>query len=107
MGKSFNDVMKMDEMVEDGIKSGNIISFFSLKATTQTIQRPRNFRVKKKEYDVVWSCRTLNTLFTNLNIGSTIHNHISNRQSILNGEHQHITIIILILKMFNHFITFM
>ena len=38
MGKSFMEVLKMGEMIEDEIKTGRIVSFAALKATTQAIQ---------------------------------------------------------------------
>ncbi|XP_070055314.1 uncharacterized protein [Nicotiana tomentosiformis] len=38
LGKSFNDVVKMGEMVEEGIKSGKIMSYFALKCTIEDIQ---------------------------------------------------------------------
>lgn len=37
-GKTFNDVVKMGEMVEEGLKSRKIMSYSAIKATTQTIQ---------------------------------------------------------------------
>ncbi|XP_070041611.1 uncharacterized protein [Nicotiana tomentosiformis] len=38
VGKPFNDVVKMAGMVEDGLKSSKIMSYSTLKATTQAIQ---------------------------------------------------------------------
>ncbi|XP_070028104.1 uncharacterized protein LOC107768811 isoform X2 [Nicotiana tabacum] len=38
VGKSFNDVLKIGEMVEEGIKSSKIISYSALKYTTKDIQ---------------------------------------------------------------------
>ncbi|XP_070014922.1 uncharacterized protein [Nicotiana sylvestris] len=38
VGKPFIDVVKMDEMVEDGLKSSKIMSYSALNATTQAIQ---------------------------------------------------------------------
>ncbi|PHT78057.1 hypothetical protein T459_16109 [Capsicum annuum] len=37
LGKPFIEVLKMGEMIEDGIKTGRIMSFVTLKATTQAI----------------------------------------------------------------------
>ncbi|PHT84907.1 hypothetical protein T459_13350 [Capsicum annuum] len=37
--KPFIEVLKMGEMIEDRIKSGRIVSFATLKATTQEIQK--------------------------------------------------------------------
>ncbi|KAM3357579.1 hypothetical protein P3S68_020510 [Capsicum galapagoense] len=39
LGKPFIEVLKMGEMIEDGIKNGRIVSFATLKATTQAIQK--------------------------------------------------------------------
>ena len=39
LGKSFIEVLKIGEMIEDGIKTGRIASFAILKATTQAIQK--------------------------------------------------------------------
>ncbi|PHT85364.1 hypothetical protein T459_07470 [Capsicum annuum] len=39
LGKSFIEVFKMEEMIEDGIKTSRIVSFAILKATTQAIQK--------------------------------------------------------------------
>ena len=38
IGKSFNDVVKMGGIVEEGLKSSKIMSYFAIKATTQAIQ---------------------------------------------------------------------
>nr|XP_033514856.1 uncharacterized protein LOC117279421 [Nicotiana tomentosiformis] len=38
LGKRFNNVVKMGEMVEEGIKSGKIMSYSALKDTTKEIQ---------------------------------------------------------------------
>ncbi|PHU17937.1 hypothetical protein BC332_13632 [Capsicum chinense] len=48
LGKPFIKVLKMGEMIEDGIKTGHIVSFTSLKA----IQKgSRNIGGKKKDED--------------------------------------------------------
>jgi len=39
LGKPFIEVLKMGEMIEDGIKNGGIINFVSWKATTQAIKK--------------------------------------------------------------------
>ncbi|PHU01565.1 hypothetical protein BC332_31352 [Capsicum chinense] len=39
LGKPFIEVLKMGEMIEDGIKTGHIVSFATLKANTQAIQK--------------------------------------------------------------------
>ncbi|KAF3654403.1 putative nitrate transporter 1.4-like [Capsicum annuum] len=39
LGKPFIEVLKMGEMIEGGIKTGRIVSFATLKATTQAIQK--------------------------------------------------------------------
>ncbi|PHT67629.1 hypothetical protein T459_27116 [Capsicum annuum] len=39
LGKPFIEVLKMGEMIEEGIKTGRIVSFVTLKATTQAIQK--------------------------------------------------------------------
>ncbi|KAM3251761.1 hypothetical protein P3L10_005831 [Capsicum annuum] len=38
LGKPFIEVLKMGEMIEEGIKTGRIVSFATLKVTTQVIQ---------------------------------------------------------------------
>ncbi|XP_070029293.1 uncharacterized protein [Nicotiana sylvestris] len=53
IGKSFNDVVKMGEMVEEGLKSSKIMSYSAIKATIQAIQNStRSFLGKKKKDDV-------------------------------------------------------
>ncbi|KAF3666328.1 hypothetical protein FXO37_10617 [Capsicum annuum] len=50
--KPFIEVLKMGEMIEDGIKTGYIVSFATLKATTQAIQKgSESVRGKKYEED--------------------------------------------------------
>ncbi|KAF3619262.1 putative cell differentiation protein RCD1 -like protein [Capsicum annuum] len=39
LGKPFIEVLKMGKMIEEGIKTGRIVSFATLKATTQVIQK--------------------------------------------------------------------
>ena len=51
--KTFNEVIKVGEMVENGIKSGKIVSQASLKATTQVLQNGSgNIGGKKRREDV-------------------------------------------------------
>lgn len=53
MGKPFIEVLQMGEIIEDGIKTGRIVSFSTLKATTQAIQSGlRAFGGKKKKEEV-------------------------------------------------------
>ncbi|KAM3374837.1 hypothetical protein P3S68_013551 [Capsicum galapagoense] len=52
LGKPFIEVLKMGEMIEDEIKTGRIVSFPTLKATTQAIQKgSESVRGKKYEED--------------------------------------------------------
>ncbi|XP_070002220.1 uncharacterized protein [Nicotiana sylvestris] len=54
--KSFNEVVKMGSMVEEGLKSRKIMSYSSIKATTQAIQNgTRGVIGKKKKEDVATS----------------------------------------------------
>ncbi|XP_070008067.1 uncharacterized protein [Nicotiana sylvestris] len=53
IGKPFNDVVKMGEMVEEGLKSSKIMSYSSLKATTQAIQNDARSLPGQKKYDDV------------------------------------------------------
>ncbi|KAM3239052.1 hypothetical protein P3L10_014085 [Capsicum annuum] len=48
LGKPFIEVLKMGKMIEDGIKTGRIVSFATLKATTQAIQKGLGSVVGKK-----------------------------------------------------------
>ncbi|KAM3342339.1 hypothetical protein P3S68_027305 [Capsicum galapagoense] len=51
-GKPFIEVLKMGEIIEDGIKFGRIVSFATLKAITQAIQKGSvSFGEKKNEED--------------------------------------------------------
>ncbi|XP_070014090.1 uncharacterized protein [Nicotiana sylvestris] len=53
IGKSFNEVVKMGGMVEDGIKLSKIMSYSAIKATTQAIQNCTGGVLgKKKKKDV-------------------------------------------------------
>ncbi|XP_049399803.1 uncharacterized protein LOC125863871 [Solanum stenotomum] len=53
VGKTFAEVIKIDEMVENGIKSGKIVSQAALKATTQVIKNgSENLTGKKVKEDV-------------------------------------------------------
>ncbi|KAG5611158.1 hypothetical protein H5410_022439 [Solanum commersonii] len=52
-GKTFAEVIKVGEMVENGIKSGKNVSQAALKATTQVLQNGSgNIRGKKRREDV-------------------------------------------------------
>ena len=52
LGKPFIEIIKMGEMIEDGIKTGRIMSFSTLKATTQAIWKGLwSIRGKKNEED--------------------------------------------------------
>nr|XP_033515560.1 uncharacterized protein LOC117280012 [Nicotiana tomentosiformis] len=53
MGKPFNDVVKKGEMVEEGLKSSKIISYSSIKATTQAIQNGTGILLGKNKKDDV------------------------------------------------------
>ncbi|XP_019239571.1 PREDICTED: uncharacterized protein LOC109219564 [Nicotiana attenuata] len=53
IGKSFNEVVKMAGMVEEGLKSNKIMSYSAIKATTQAIQSGTGGVIgKKKKEDV-------------------------------------------------------
>ena len=53
IGKTFAEVIKVGEMVENGIKSGKIVSQAALKATTQVLQNGSgNIGGKKRREDV-------------------------------------------------------
>ncbi|KAH0669487.1 hypothetical protein KY289_023980 [Solanum tuberosum] len=53
VGKTFAEVIKVGEMVENGIKSGKIVSQAALKATTQVLQNGTgNIGGKKRREDV-------------------------------------------------------
>ncbi|XP_019229450.1 PREDICTED: uncharacterized protein LOC109210482 [Nicotiana attenuata] len=53
IGKSFNEVVKMGGMVEEGLKSSKIMSYSAIKTTTQAIQNGTGGVIgKKKKEDV-------------------------------------------------------
>jgi len=53
IGKSFNEVVKMGGMVDEGLKSNKIMSYSAIKATTQAIQNGTGGVLgKKKKEDV-------------------------------------------------------
>ncbi|XP_070004719.1 uncharacterized protein [Nicotiana sylvestris] len=52
IGKSFNKVVKMGGMVEEGLKSNKIMSYSAIKATTQAIQGGTRGIGKNKREDV-------------------------------------------------------
>ncbi|XP_070002439.1 uncharacterized protein [Nicotiana sylvestris] len=49
IGKSFDEVVKMGGMVEEGLKSSKIISYSAIKATTQAIQNGTGGVIRKKK----------------------------------------------------------
>ncbi|XP_070017965.1 uncharacterized protein [Nicotiana sylvestris] len=49
IGKSFNEVVKMGGMVEEGIKSSKIMSYSAIKTTTQAIQKGTGGVIGKKK----------------------------------------------------------
>ncbi|XP_070040988.1 uncharacterized protein [Nicotiana tomentosiformis] len=53
IGKSFNDVVNMGGMVEEGLKSSKIMSYSAIKATTQAIQSGTGSLLGKKKKDDV------------------------------------------------------
>ncbi|XP_070044889.1 uncharacterized protein [Nicotiana tomentosiformis] len=53
IGKSFNDVIKMGGMMEEGLKSIKIMSYSAIKATTQAIQSGTGSLLGKKKKDDV------------------------------------------------------
>ena len=53
VGKSFNEVIKMGGIVEEGLKSNKIMSYSAIKVTTQAIQNGTGGVLgKKKKEDV-------------------------------------------------------
>ncbi|KAF3641740.1 putative cell differentiation protein RCD1 -like protein [Capsicum annuum] len=55
LGKSFIEVLKMGEMIEEGIKMGRIVSFATLKAITQEIQKGSGSIGETKNEEVAFS----------------------------------------------------
>ncbi|PHT82255.1 hypothetical protein T459_15270 [Capsicum annuum] len=52
LGKPFIEVLKMGEIIENGIKTGRIVSFATLKVTTQAMQKDsESVGGKKNEED--------------------------------------------------------
>ncbi|XP_019259386.1 PREDICTED: extensin-like [Nicotiana attenuata] len=49
VGKSFNEVVKMGSMVEEGLKSNKIMSYSTIKATSQAIQNGTGGVLGKKK----------------------------------------------------------
>ncbi|XP_070004567.1 uncharacterized protein [Nicotiana sylvestris] len=58
MGRPFAEAIKIGEMVENGLKTGRIVSKSSLKATTQAIQSGSGSLVNRKKRDE-WSMMIL------------------------------------------------
>lgn len=52
MGRSFDGVMKMGQIVEYGIEYGKVISFSSLTTVHKKFKWCRKFRVKKKKDNI-------------------------------------------------------
>ncbi|KAM3337073.1 hypothetical protein P3S68_032773 [Capsicum galapagoense] len=55
LGNSFIEVLKMGEIIKGGIKTGRIVSFATLKATTQAIQKGSRSIGETKNEDVASS----------------------------------------------------
>ncbi|XP_075105429.1 uncharacterized protein LOC107831209 [Nicotiana tabacum] len=53
VGKSFNEVVKMGGMVEEGLRSNKIMSYSAIKATTQAIQSSTGGALGKKKIEEV------------------------------------------------------
>ncbi|XP_070019721.1 uncharacterized protein [Nicotiana sylvestris] len=53
VGKPFNDMVKMGEIVDDGWKSSKIMSYSALKDTTEAIQNDTGSLLGQKEHDDV------------------------------------------------------
>ncbi|XP_070028610.1 uncharacterized protein [Nicotiana sylvestris] len=53
VGKSFNEVVKMGAMIEEGLKSNKILSYSALKVTTQAIQSGTGGVLEKKKKEEV------------------------------------------------------
>jgi len=53
VGKSFNEVVKMGGMVEEGLRSNKIMSYSAIKATTQAIQSGTGGALEKMKIDEV------------------------------------------------------
>ncbi|XP_070029113.1 uncharacterized protein [Nicotiana sylvestris] len=53
IGKSFNEVVKMGGMVEEGLKSNKILRYSAIKATTQVIQNGIGGVIEKKKKEDV------------------------------------------------------
>ncbi|XP_070008207.1 uncharacterized protein [Nicotiana sylvestris] len=53
IGKSFNEVVKMGGMMEEGLKSSKIMSYSAIKATTQAIQKSTGGVIGKKNKEDV------------------------------------------------------
>ncbi|XP_070025498.1 uncharacterized protein [Nicotiana sylvestris] len=64
--KSFNKAVKMGDMVEEGLKSNEIMSYLAIKATTQAIQNGTGGVIgKKKKEDVLDMLRPIESKLPN------------------------------------------
>ncbi|XP_070011404.1 uncharacterized protein [Nicotiana sylvestris] len=59
--KSFNEVVKMGDMVEEGLRSNKIMSYSAIKATTQAIQSGTGGALGKKKREEVATVETEST----------------------------------------------
>ncbi|KAF3648132.1 putative cell differentiation protein RCD1 -like protein [Capsicum annuum] len=89
LGKTFIEVLKVGEMIEDEIKIGRIVSFATLKVITQVIQKGSgSVGEKKNEEDAsaivvgqqAWSKKTTSLLLSGSSPSpaQTPHNHSQN-----------------------------
>lgn len=129
VGKTFVEVIKIGKMVENGIKSGKIVSRAVLKATTQVIKNGSRSLGEKKMEDVaivvsgtqkssrgpLYQCapsqfhryhpmQDTQYSIVHLNMQPIVHKHMHIHQTIINGERQHINTLVLLLKIFEHLI---
>ncbi|KAK4724090.1 hypothetical protein R3W88_026869 [Solanum pinnatisectum] len=124
--KTFAEVIKIGEMVENVIKSKNIVSQATLRPTTQVINNGSgNLGGKKMKEDVativqgtqrnlgghfinmphlnfiiITICKAHNTLWSHINMLSILHIIIHIQLTILNGEHLHIRMLAPLLQKF-------
>jgi len=52
VGKSFNEVVKIGVMIEEGLRSDKILNYSALKATTQAIQSGTGGALRRKKEEV-------------------------------------------------------
>lgn len=70
--------------------------------TNNKVQGVQFINMHHLNFITIPPCKTHNTLRSHLNKRSMVHNHIHIHQTILNGEHQHIKMFVLLLKIFEH-----